>query len=130
MSTPIAALLQPMKQPLEAALFHAPYRVNGGQVVQANHHPDIRPYILSSNSMPIIAEFIATAPNNQAKLIAAVEAVEQLAASWQARGEHLVKSSKLVPEDVSDALADEGWGMIYNARNVRHALTSALESAA
>lgn len=55
---------------LEPALFHAPYIVDGRRVIQANNHPAIAPYMLSDNSMPVIAEFIANAPTDVSYLVA------------------------------------------------------------
>ena len=78
MSDRIPALLEPIQKRLEPALFHAPYIVDGGRVLQANNHPSIRPYVLSDKSMPVIAEFIAAAPTDQARLLAAVQAVTGL----------------------------------------------------
>lgn len=75
MTETIKTLLQPIQRRLEPALFHAPYIVDGRRVVQANNHPKLGPYMLSDNSMPVIAEFIANAPTDQARLLAAVQAV-------------------------------------------------------
>lgn len=63
---------------------------------------------------------------DQAKLIAAIEAVEALAAAWQARGEHLRKFAATVPEDVREALDQQGADTLWHANLVRAALTQAL----
>ena len=73
----VTAALYPIQRRLEPALFHAPYIVgDGGRVIQANNHPSLRPYVLSDGSMPVIAEFIANAPEDISRLLAAVHAVE------------------------------------------------------
>ena len=77
-TTSIPALLEPIQERLEPALFHAPYKVDGRRIIQANNHPALGPYLLADNAMPVIAEFIANAPTDTARLLAAVKAVDSI----------------------------------------------------
>lgn len=90
-------VLDGIKSRLEPALFHAPYIADGRRVIQANNHPYLRPYLLSNNSMPVIAEFIAAAPTDVARLVAAVEAV-------LARADRLAKSRHSEDKEIAEDL--------------------------
>ncbi|WP_324644189.1 hypothetical protein [Pseudarthrobacter sp. LT1] len=72
------------------------------------------------------AELIAHAPTDVSRLVAAVEAVEALAAAWEARGKHLMQSAEDAPWDVQESLDDSGQDFIHNARLVRAELAKAL----
>ncbi|MCP1414386.1 hypothetical protein [Paenarthrobacter sp. A20] len=74
------------------------------------------------------AALIANAPTDIARLLTAIEAVTELAEAWQARGEHLRKSAESAPEDVQEALDDQGGDMIWHAGLIRTALAAALGS--
>lgn len=74
------------------------------------------------------AKLIANAPTDLARLLAAIEAVTELADAWQARGEHLRKSAESAPEDVQEVLDDQGGDMIWHAGLIRTALAAALGS--
>ena len=63
---------------------------------------------------------------DQARLLAAVQAVTDLADQWKQRGEHLITSSEAAPEDVREALADQGHDFTQKAAFIRQALTAAL----
>lgn len=63
------------------------------------------------------------------KLLAAVQAVSDLADAWQARGDHLLEYSMQAPEEVSESLADTGSDFISNARLLRAELVKALTEA-
>lgn len=78
MTETIKTLLQPIQERLKFALVHAPYKADGVKVMQANNHPSIRPFILAYATAPVIADFIANAPTDQARLLAAVQAVTAL----------------------------------------------------
>ena len=63
-----------------------------------------------------------------ARLLAAIEAVDALAAAWQARGEHLRKFAETIPEDVREALDQQGADTLWHAGLIRTALAAALGS--
>jgi len=63
-----------------------------------------------------------------ARLLAAIEAVDALAAAWQARGEHLRKFAETIPEDVREALDQQGADTLWHAGLIRTALATALGS--
>lgn len=116
MSNPIAALLQPIKDRLNAATpgpWHLD-REEPGDVasVVAYAHNDgvtIGTYVADTVEQDGDAELIVNAPTDQARLIAAVEAVEALAEYWES----------------TPALRNGPA-----AKDLRAALVSALESAA
>jgi len=126
MTATITSLLQPLKDRLAAATPGPWY----AEKMRA-HSDDV---LAESEDGPIViaehagcdAEFIAAAPTDQAKLIAAVEAAEALAAAWLARGESLKSFAKASPEDVQDSLNDQGDDLLWHANLVRSALTQAL----
>ena len=68
------------------------------------------------------------AMQDRARLLAAIEAVTELAEAWQARGEHLRKSAESAPEDVQESLDDQGGDMIWHAGLIRTAIAAALGS--
>jgi hypothetical protein len=128
MSPSIPALLQPLKDRLAAAT-PGPWDWN---------HSNPRRVLEGRGGVPVLscaallyperlnAEFIASAPTDQAKLIAAIEAAAALADAWQGRGEHLLEFSKTAPEDVAEALFTDAGSMLHTASLVRAALTQAL----
>jgi hypothetical protein len=132
MTASIPSLLQPLKDRLAAAT-PGPWKaepylsgvVEDGRVrVTSPSNSGI--YNTAEDVLPNDAALIASAPTDQAKLIAAIEAVESLAAAWQARGEHLRKFAETVPEDVREALDEQGADTLWHANLVRAALTQAL----
>lgn len=63
------------------------------------------------------------------RLLAAIEAVLELADNWQARGEHDMAYSKTIPdEDIAMSLLTSGADMVEDARHIRNALVAALGS--
>jgi hypothetical protein len=55
---------------------------------------------------------------------AAIDRVEALAASWEARGEHDMEASKEIKDDyISMEIMGHGADMVENARHLRNALT-------
>lgn len=67
------------------------------------------------------------AMQDRAKLLAAVEAVEDLARVWTAKGEHDMAYSKTIPDgDIAMELLTHGADMVEKARHIRNALTAAL----
>lgn len=138
----ITDLLQPMKDRLAAAT-PGPWFREYGDVITTDPDPrDVEEGYDDPRSLRVVraaphlakrepqaikdATFIASAPTDQAKLIAAIEGVEALAGAWQARGEHLLEFSKTAPEDVAEALFTDAGSMLHNATLVRAALTQAL----
>ena len=66
------------------------------------------------------------APQDRAALLAAVDAVESLAAAWSARGEHDMAYSKTIPDEgIAMALLTNGADMVENARHIRNAIDAA-----
>ena len=98
----VAELLQPMKDRLAAATpgpwevvdFHEGFRRMDPLHGVVNVDPR-KPVMLADKQLTVQiedgeladAEFIASAPTDQAKLIAAIEAVESLAEKWRYKGE-------------------------------------------
>lgn len=75
------------------------------------------------------AVFIASAPVTVTRLLAAVDAVEDLARVWTAKGEHDMAYSKIIPdEDIAMELLTHGADMVEKARHIRNALIAALET--
>jgi hypothetical protein len=69
-------VLDGIKARLRPALEHAPYVVKGRCiVVQANNHPELRPFMLANDVAPGLAKFVAAAPTDVALLAGALEAV-------------------------------------------------------
>jgi len=133
--TDLRALLAPIRERLAAATpgpwhwdeDHWLEGVSGGYVLSND-------VVLDKNRVepvsvaPDNAILIANAPTDLTRLLAAIEAVTALADAWQARGEHLRKSAESAPEDVQEALDDQGGDMIWHAGLISAALAAALGS--
>lgn len=126
------AALAPIRARLEPALFHAPYKVAddtcGKKVVQTSNHPDLRPYVLASKMATVIANFLAEAPTDMARLIAAVQAVEALADSFDRRvSQNLRNIGSGIYDDTMTAQAEAVNSFAASAATMlRAALSEAL----
>lgn len=144
MTATIPALLEPIRATLAAATpgpWKADVGVRGDCVVwgpngrflmnaQAEPHWLEYPGEIRKVSFDVDrrdAAFIASAPVTVARLLAAVEAVEDLARVWTAKGEHDMAYSKTIPdEDIAMELLTHGAEMVENARILRTAVIAAL----
>ena len=79
--------------------------------------------MLSDNSMPVIAEFIANAPTDLTRLLAAIEAVAALAEEWRYKGEF-----GWGPWQMGEGPDFEGYVLDNAAGEIRTALAAALGS--
>ncbi len=136
----IPALLRPIKDRLAAGTDAAPVPWEAvGTGVQGGDHWYVCAEDQSIASIACrdgeneeqrepLARLFASAPTDQAKLIAAIEAVESLATAWQARGEHLLTaaSAREFPDGVAESLSESGADFVHNAKLVRAALSLAL----
>lgn len=128
--TTIRELLAPIRE-LETAATEGPWSWTdlGSQTRQELRNAE-RPLLRCSALMhpePADAAFIAAARTDVPRLVAAIEAVEDLAKVWNAKGEHDMVYSKTIPdEDIAMELLTHGADMVEKARILRAAVVAAL----
>lgn len=136
-TTSIPALLEPIQERLSAPLFlpwtHEPW---GGQNQNGDYAGG---YVLDETGEYVVSDvgdtagaFIAHAPTDTARLLAAVKAVTDLADAWQARGDHLLKyaAENRFPDGVAESLSESGAEFVHSAKLVRSAVEAALRGEA
>lgn len=71
--------LKEIREAASPALLHAPYRAAGERVMQANNHPQLRPYQLCGGThSEFMAGSVADALNALPRLLVALESVTEL----------------------------------------------------
>lgn len=133
MTATIPALLQPLKDRLAAQKTPGVERedlarhLKDAESISTSFQHNLSYHRDTANYLTALGyQKRANAPTDQAKLIAAVEAMESLAAAWESRGERMQESAQGAPEDVQESLYDQGEDMIWSASQIRTALTQAL----
>lgn len=136
-ATSIPALLEPIQARLDAAT-PGPWKaepyvfgvLEDGRI-RVTSSSDSGIYNTAEDVLPADAVFIAAAPTDTARLLAAVKAVSDLANEWEQRGEYDMAYSKTIQdEDIAIEILKSGAQMVDDARLIRNALESALRSEA
>jgi hypothetical protein len=126
--TAVATLLAGIKERAEAAGTYRPQPWRKVVNTAGDRHGvvDASGCVVNLDA-PGTAEFFASAPRDMGRLIQALEAVEDLAKVWNAKGEHDMVYSKTIPdEDIAMELLTHGADMVEKARILRTAVAAAL----